>query len=119
MDMARSQMLGLYVSITGFTPKSIVYLPRFWWHTLRCLSQARRSPGNLGASARYSRGVYHTLTLWTDKEAMAAYIADGAHLNAMRHFKKIGSGRVYGFYNGRAPEWGAAYALWSKFGSDV
>lgn len=112
-------MLGVYVSVTGFTPHSLFKLPRFWWHTLRCLSQARACPGNLGVTARYVQGVYHTMTLWTNEESMHAYLGTGAHLKAMRGFRAIGSGKTFGYYTGRAPEWGAAYAMWIKHARDV
>lgn len=112
-------MLGVFVSVTGFVPKTVLQLPRFWWHTSRCLAQARRSPGNLGVTARLVDGVYHTMTVWTDEESMRGYVRARAHRKAMLKFRKMGSGRTCGFYTGRSPAWGEAYKIWLRLARDV
>ena len=60
-------MIGVFVSVTGFKPASRIKLVPFWWHTLRCLAQARRAPGNVSVSARIANDYYHTVTVWTDE----------------------------------------------------
>ena len=108
-----------YVSVTGFTPKNGFQLPRFWWHTLRCLNQARRSSGNLGVSARYVSRVYYTMTVWSDEESARAFVSLGAHRKAMSNFRSMGSGKTFGYRSSSLPQWEMAYSLWSRYGKDV
>jgi hypothetical protein len=105
-------MRSVYVSITGFRLSSWRYWPRFWWHTARSIAQARRAYGNLRVDARVVNGVYHTLTIWTDEHAMRAFLADGAHLRAMKIYRSIGSGRTLGFTAEEPPAWEAALQRW-------
>ena len=93
----------VYVSVTGFRVKSALQWPRFWWLTLRSAAQARSAPGNLSTSLRAADGVYHTLTVWTDRAAMLAYLTTGAHREAMRANRSLGGGRTVGFEADAAP----------------
>ncbi len=111
-------MSGVYVSMTGFRPVGTA-LPRFWWHTLRSLAQARRAPGNLHVMANRIGDYYHTLTVWTDEASMRAFLTAGAHRLAMKTFRAIGSGKTYGFRSEAVPEWDVAYDLWVRFARDV
>ena len=77
----------MYVSVTGFVPKGMLQLPRFWWHTARCLAQAKSSAGNLLVTAKLLDGVYHTMTVWTDESSMRAYVKTAAHRRAMSNFR--------------------------------
>jgi hypothetical protein len=83
------------------------------------MAQARTAPGNLQAQARTVDGVHHTLTVWTDRAAMRAYLVTGAHLAAMRAFPRLGSGRTCGFDAASVPDWAAALAAWHEIGRDV
>ena len=109
----------VYVSLTGFRPKGIARLPMFWWRTIRSFAQARRAPGNLVASGRIVDGVYHTMTVWSDLASMRAFVASGAHLRAMKNFRNLGSGKVYGYACEDVPDWDAAYSLWRRFSREV
>ena len=40
----------VYVSITGLQLKRHKYIVRFFWHTLCCMIQAYKAPGNIKAS---------------------------------------------------------------------
>ncbi|MEJ1935079.1 antibiotic biosynthesis monooxygenase, partial [Nostoc sp. NIES-2111] len=102
----------VYVSITGFRVHSAWQQPRFWWLTLRAARQARSAPGNLATSLRSSDGVYHTMTVWSDRAAMLAYLAAGAHREAMRAYHSLGSGKTLGFTAAEAPGWPEALARW-------
>lgn len=112
-------MIGVFVSVTGFKPASRIKLVPFWWHTLRCLAQARRAPGNVSVSARVANDYYHTVTVWTDENSMRAYIRDGAHRRAMVNHRSLGTGRVHHFYHGRPPSWGEAYTEWLRCAREV
>jgi hypothetical protein len=104
----------VYVSVTGFRVASPGRLPRFWWLTFRASRQARSAPGNLSTSLRAADGVYHTLTVWTGRDAMLAYLTSGAHREAMRAFRSLGSGRTLGFEAAEAPGWPEALARWRR-----
>ncbi|HEY4985727.1 MAG TPA: hypothetical protein VII39_03835 [Bradyrhizobium sp.] len=107
-------MSSVYVSMTGLRPIGAVQLPRFWWHTLRSLAQARRAPGNLHVATNRVGEHYHTLTVWTDEASMRAFLTAGAHRLAMKSFRAIGSGKTCGFLSEAVPEWDAAYDLWVR-----
>jgi hypothetical protein len=46
--------------------------------------QVRNAPGDISADARTLKGVHHTLSVWTDRQAMRACPTTGPHLEAMR-----------------------------------
>ena len=102
----------VYVSITGLELASIWQAPRFWWHAIRSMAQARRAAGNLSVDARRIDGVHHTLSVWTDEAAMRRYLVAGAHLQAMKSFHGMGTGKTYGFTAEQAPGWDEAHNLW-------
>jgi hypothetical protein len=115
----RRVVAAVYVSITGLTVKHGLPTLRFWWLTLPAMAQAKRAPGNISADARSIDGVQHTLTVWTDKAAMRAYMLSGAHKKAMLASRSIGSGKVCGFEMDHAPSWHEARALWREHGREV
>lgn len=102
----------MYVSITGLRLRAPWKAPRFWFHAIRSMAQARRAPGNLAASARTIRGVQHTLTAWETRRAMLAYLNAGAHGRAMRGFDAMATGSTYGFETDALPDWTEARCLW-------
>ena len=112
-------MSDVYVSVTGFRPKTGVQFARFWWHTLRSLAQARRSPGNIEVSARKIDGIYHTMSIWTDEASMIAFVRSGAHRRAMQNFREFGMGKTHGFGASGKPGWNAAYERWLLHAKEV
>lgn len=102
---------NLYVSITGLRLHHWSFAPRFWWHAIGAMTQARAALGNLGAEARLIDGTHHTVSLWQNREMMLRYLRSGAHLRAMRVFPKIATGSVAGFYAPHAPAWADVPAL--------
>jgi len=111
-------MTQFYISITGFRPVSRA-LPRFWWHTMRSLWQARRSPGNLGVKLTLLDGCYHTLSVWLDEASMRAYVRTGAHRRAMVKVRSMGTGKTYGYAADVIPDWDMAHDLWTRHARDV
>jgi hypothetical protein len=109
----------VYVSITGLRVTSLRTLVPFWWHAIRSMAQAQRAPGNLKAQARIVQGVHHTLTVWVDQHAMRAFLVSGAHRQAMRAFRSIGTGRVLGFETNQPPDWDTCLRLWRSDARDV
>lgn len=101
-----------YISITGLQLKARRYSLRFWWHAIASMAQARKSDGLISVDARKISGVHHTLSVWSNKAAMRRYLASGAHLNAMRAFSAIATGKTMGFESDRVPDWGEVHQLW-------
>ena len=117
--MGRRICFMAYVSITGLKLKSIIHAPEFWWHAISSMAQAKRAAGNLSTDARTINGVHHTVTLWENREAMLAYLRSGAHLKAMKSFKRVGTGKVLGYEADQAPAWGEVHDLWQTKGRNV
>jgi quinol monooxygenase YgiN len=109
----------MYISITGLRLKGLLSFPRFAWYAVGSMRQAQTAPGNLRADARRIDGVHHTLTVWTDRAAMLAYLRSGAHLRAMRAFHAIATGAVLGYEADVAPEWSEIPAIWQERGRTV
>lgn len=121
VQVSCSQLEGamIYVSMTGFRPKGLTQLPSFWWRTIKSFAQARRAPGNLLTTGRVLDGVYHTMTAWSDRSSMLDFVSGGAHLKAMKNFRVIGAGRVFGFACQEIPDWDVVYQLWKQHGREV
>ena len=109
----------VYISITGLRIKRVWHIPAFWSHAIRSMAQARRAPGNISAKARIIGGVHHTVSVWTDRAAMRAYLVSGPHLAAMRIFPRIATGKVAGYLAQQAPDWADVPAIWRDRGRDV
>lgn len=109
----------MYISITGLTVKSWLQSPTFWWHAIRSMRQARQADGNLSAESRTINGVHHTVSAWRDEAAMKAYLTTGAHLSALKVFKKIAKGKTLGFQSDVIPNWSNVHDLWRTQGRDV
>jgi len=108
-----------YISITGLRLNGPLATARFWWHARRSMSQARAAPGNVCTEARAIGGVQHTLTVWTDEAAMRAYLVSGAHLQAMRAFRNIATGKTIGYISLAVPNWAEARAIWEEHGREA
>ncbi|MDP2355601.1 MAG: hypothetical protein Q8M31_06015 [Beijerinckiaceae bacterium] len=105
-----------YVSVTGLRVKSIWRVPHFWWHAFAAMRQAKQAPGNLFADARRIEGVQHTLSVWRSREDMRAYMTTGAHLAAMKDFRRIATGSTCGFEAEHPPTWDEAITYWRVHG---
>jgi tRNA U38,U39,U40 pseudouridine synthase TruA len=108
-----------YISITGLKLNSIIHAPRFWWHAIRSMMQAKSAAGNISTATRTINGVHHTVSVWESSEAMRAYLLAGAHIKAMRIYKKIATGKVLGFEADAAPPWDEVHELWKTKGREV
>ncbi|MBR0793777.1 hypothetical protein JQ615_00025 [Bradyrhizobium jicamae] len=64
-------------------------------------------------------GVYHTMTAWSDISSMNRFVLSGAHLRAMKNFRKLGTGRTYGCIRQKLLDWQVVYELWRLYGRDV
>lgn len=109
----------IYVSITGLQVRRVWHIPSFWSHAMKSMVQARNAAGNIAADARTINGVHHTLSVWTDKAAMKAYLTAGDHLQAMRLFPSIATGKVVGYYTQQVPDWSEVHDIWLTQGRVV
>lgn len=81
--------------------------------------QAKSAEGCLKADARTISGIHHTRSVWRDRSAMEGYLHSGAHLEAMRVFTKIATGKVYGYETTEIPGWDEVHQLWHLKGREV
>ena len=109
----------VYVSITGLQVRRVWHIPLFWVHAMRSMAQARAAAGNISADARTINGVHHTRSVWTDRDAMRAYLTAGAHLETMRLFPRIATGKVVGYLTQEVPDWAQVHAIWVARGRVV
>jgi hypothetical protein len=109
----------VYVSITGLRVRRIWHIPSFWSLATRAMVQARGASGNISVETSTIDGVHHTRSVWTDKAAMRAYLSTGPHLEAMRRFPTIATGKTLGFLTTEVPDWTKVHAIWVEMGRDV
>lgn len=108
---------SFHLSITGLRVKpGPLNVLRFTWHAFRSFQQASKAAGVLHVDARRINGVQHTVTAWTDRDAMLAYVRSGAHMKAMQVFHRIAEGATFGFTTDRIPDWTEVHALWQERG---
>jgi len=76
----------VFVSLTRLRVRSVRFLPRFAWHTLRSLRQVKRAQGFLhGALLPDRQWAFWTMTAWENQEDMRRYMLNGDHKKAMPH----------------------------------
>ncbi len=107
-----------YVSITGLKPKNLWSVFFFWRYAIPSKIQADSAEGILFSSVKKINGIQHTLTAWESRDHMKAYIHSGNHLKALKVFRKIASGKTFGFDSDRIPSWDEVHDLWLKNGKD-
>ena len=108
-----------YVSVTGLRTTGFVSFMRFWRHAIPSKMQADQAKGLVLIELRQVNEVHHTLTVWESKEAMLAYRNRGAHLAAMKVFRKIAKGGVYGYEATSVPTFDEALALWNSHAREI
>ncbi|MEM6636890.1 MAG: hypothetical protein AAF667_13485 [Pseudomonadota bacterium] len=109
----------MYVSITGLRLKGFWHAPRFWRLAIPAMAEAQRAPGCRHASARTIKGVHHTLSVWEDRAHMRAYLCMPRHLEAMRAFDGIATGKTIGFETEAVPCWTEARRRWDAKGESA
>jgi len=93
--------------------------PAFFLHSMRIWRQARRSPGVLGVSLRAHpvRGVFWTLSAWTDEAALRAFAKTDPHRTIMKKARPWTSSATFRFWTVPASDLPAkppqAQPLWS------
>jgi len=73
-----------FISATRLRIRSIRFLPQFFYYALVSMAQAKRAPGNLGATAlNDANRTFWTCTAWNDESAMRAFMMHTPHRKAM------------------------------------
>lgn len=80
--------------VTGLRVRPFWKAPLFWRHAIPSRMQAQRAPGLVSEAVRTVAGVHHTLTVWRDRESAHAFAMQGAHLRAVRAFRRFATGRT-------------------------
>ena len=109
----------VYVSITELRLSRFWHAPKFWKLAFAAMAQARSAEGCLSADARTIQGIHHTVSVWSSKEAMQAYLRQGAHMTAIKAFRSIATGKTFGFETRDVPGWDQVHTLWLKNGQTV
>jgi len=107
-----------YVSITGLRPKNFLAYFLFWRHAIPSKIQADSAEGLLYSDLKKINKIEHTLTVWKSKEHMKKYIYSGSHIKAIKVFKKIATGKTFGYESDRIPSWDEVHKLWLEEGKE-
>lgn len=97
--------MSFYISITGLELKSMFHTPKFWYYAVPAMIQAKQAPGNISAEGKYINGIHHTLSVWDDRKSMLNYMRSGNHVQAMKVFDDIATGKTYGYESDVIPTW--------------
>jgi hypothetical protein len=101
----------MHISITGLKPKGIKGFFAFWRFAIPSFRQAQTAKGNLFCEVKRINGYQCTLTAWEDRDTMLEFMKTGIHLQAMKSFRKIATGKTYGYESTSVPTWQEAYEL--------
>ena len=107
------------VSVTGLKLKSAFQFPRFAWHAIRSMNQAKASSGNVMADACSKDGYQHTLTAWEDGKSMRQFVYSGPHKTAIGIFHSMATGTVVTYEADEVPDWESALAVWRTDAREV
>lgn len=105
-----------YLSITGLKVRGFWAFPFFAWFAIRSKIQADSAAGMLFSDVSKINGIQHTVTVWESKGAMKKFIYSGVHKKAIKIFKKIATGKTFGFYTNKVPSWSEVHELWKDKG---
>jgi hypothetical protein len=119
MNAWMSEGREFYVSITGLKPKGIYGFIQFLRHAVPSKIQAESAPGILFVGVKKIHGIQHTLTAWESEAHMKKYIYRGPHRLAIKVFRKIASGKTFGFVSKTLPSWDEVHELWKEKGREV
>ena len=73
------------ISVTRLHLRSLRFFPGFFWYTRRSIRQAKRTPGNLGARVRKTKGLaFWTLAMWRGNQAIRAFVPASPHREAIQ-----------------------------------
>jgi heme-degrading monooxygenase HmoA len=107
-----------YISITGLRVKHIFKIFLFWNHAIKSKRQADKAAGMLQSEVQKINGIHHTITIWESKQHMKAFLYSGAHAAAIKNFRKIATGKTFGYESKTVPTLDEVHQLWMEKGRD-
>ncbi len=87
----------MLAAIGGVSLKRWYYGPELFWRAHQALSQARGDPLCRHAEVFPHQGVYFSLSVWHDAEAMLTFAHSGPHRRVMRAASRLAV--VYRFHH--------------------
>lgn len=96
----------MIAAYTQFRLNSLKLYPRFFVMTYRATKQARRSDGLI--RFKINPISLETLTVWQSRNAMMAYVTNGAHMDAMKQQNDFGGISSATWECENIPSWQAA-----------
>ena len=106
----------IYVSITGLRLKKPWHILPFYLHAIPAFMQAQKAEGNIFSETKKINGIHHTLTAWTDRKAMMAFLYSGSHGKTLKSFPAIATGKTFGYETTDIPTWDEVHELWLSNG---
>lgn len=100
----------MIASVTELNLKGFTAFFRFLPHAIKSQRQASKAPGVISVRVS-SKGllVQRTLSVWADEKSMLDYVRSGAHLEAMKAFKKMANrSHTARFETASVPDWETA-----------
>ncbi|MDC0901394.1 hypothetical protein OAR91_00230 [Candidatus Pelagibacter sp.] len=104
----------MYISITGIKVKGFLGVIKFMRYTIPSFNTAKKTNGNLFCEAKKIDGYHHTLTVWENKNKMMDFFRSKHHTIAIKNFRSIGKGSVYGYEQNTMPNWEEAIKKWKE-----
>tara|TARA_B100001094_G_scaffold59445_1_gene54908 strand:- start:283 stop:612 length:330 start_codon:yes stop_codon:yes gene_type:complete len=104
----------MYISITGIKVKSFFKMLKFMRYTVPSFTAARKASGNLFCESRKINKYHHTLTAWQNRYKMMDFLRGKHHSSAMKNFRSLGTGSVYGYEDDNIPSWEDAIKRWKE-----
>ena len=108
----------MYISLTALKPKNFWRTLQFWTLAIPSYRQVQTAQGNLHYAVKNVKGFQCTITAWESRAQMLDFMRSGAHLNAMKAFHRIATGRTYGYESDIIPAWEDAFQLLQEKGKD-
>jgi len=106
----------MYVSITGLKPKGFLGFIKFWTLAIPSFRQAQTVKGNLHCDVKRINGYQCPLTAWESRDMMLEFMRVGPHLEAVKAFSKIATGKTFGYETETLPDWVAAFKILQEEG---
>eukprot|EP00037_Helgoeca_nana_P013476 m.124080 g.124080 ORF g.124080 m.124080 type:complete len:149 (-) comp22056_c0_seq2:278-724(-) len=110
----------MYVSTTGARSDCVVPLAQVRnvhdTGDAALQQQANAAPGIISTDSRRTNGTIHTMSVWENRESMRQYMRKGDHVQAMKIFDSIATGKTYGYETDEIPTVEVARELYDTKG---
>uniref|UniRef100_A0A7S2H0E0 ABM domain-containing protein n=1 Tax=Helicotheca tamesis TaxID=374047 RepID=A0A7S2H0E0_9STRA len=104
----------MFVTVTGLKVAKWYQYPRLWKHTLYCATAAQETPGCLMVETFSVDGFHHTFSAFQDQKSLKTFSRGKAHMKAIKAFRSIAEGKIYGWECETLPTREEALQLWQS-----